>query len=77
MPSGLPTCCCPRESHPSCPTPPGPCFPGAASLQHVTVSTISDSQCKSIYGANQILGGMMCAGAMEGGKDSCQGDSGG
>ncbi|KAI7835546.1 hypothetical protein COHA_010551 [Chlorella ohadii] len=49
----------------------------SATLQHVTVSTISDSECKATYGSNQILGGMFCAGTMAGGKDSCQGDSGG
>ncbi len=58
------------------PLPPLPLVP-AATLQHVTVSTISDSECKSTYGSNQILGGMFCAGTMAGGKDSCQGDSGG
>ncbi|XP_076057515.1 trypsin-1-like [Oratosquilla oratoria] len=45
-------------------------------LQKVTVTVISDSECRDAYGSSKILDSMMCAGG-DGEKDSCQGDSGG
>lgn len=45
-------------------------------MQAVTVSKISDSQCKQAYGS-VIDNSQFCAGDWSGGKDSCQGDSGG
>ena len=46
-------------------------------LHSVDVPGISNSQCQDAYTAEQISDAMMCAGAPEGGIDSCQGDSGG
>lgn len=44
-------------------------------LMKVTVPMVSIASCRSSYGQNAILAGMICAGT--GGRDSCQGDSGG
>ena len=44
-------------------------------LQWVEVPTISNAECASSY--DVITSSMICAGHPEGGKDSCQGDSGG
>jgi len=47
-------------------------------LQHVTVPTITNDECKAAYGSSSITGAMVCAGDVDdGGVDSCQGDSGG
>jgi trypsin len=45
-------------------------------MQAVTVEMISDSQCTQAYGS-VIDNSQFCAGDWSGGKDSCQGDSGG
>ncbi|MGC9457623.1 MAG: trypsin-like serine protease [Halothiobacillaceae bacterium] len=45
-------------------------------LMQVNVPVLSESDCKTNYGA-QITDNMLCAGYMEGQRDSCQGDSGG
>ena len=44
-------------------------------LRKVTVSSINRDTCKKTY--DWITAGQICAGVLEGGKDSCQGDSGG
>jgi len=46
-------------------------------LRDVKVPAISNSQCKSYLGNNEITSKMVCAGYEAGKKDSCQGDSGG
>jgi len=49
----------------------------ANKLQKVEVPVVSDANCRSSYGDEEITDSMICAGLAEGGKDSCQGDSGG
>ena len=39
---------------------------------HVTAPLISKASCMQGYGNDKILDGMLCAGHMTGGKDSCQ-----
>ncbi|KAK0157518.1 hypothetical protein PV328_011257 [Microctonus aethiopoides] len=47
-------------------------------LLSVTVPILSNAQCRATkYPTKRITENMMCAGFIEGGKDSCQGDSGG
>ncbi|XP_037026767.1 trypsin-2-like [Bradysia coprophila] len=48
----------------------------SSSLRRVNVLTIDHTRCNRAYG-NIHPTGMICAGTVEGGKDSCQGDSGG
>lgn len=60
---------CGSLTHP--PTHPQTTWP-AATLQQVTVPYLTDATCKSIYNNSQILPGMLCAGDLAGGKDSCQ-----
>ncbi|XP_035379209.1 transmembrane protease serine 9 [Electrophorus electricus] len=45
-------------------------------LQKAQVSIIAQSDCLQSYGSG-ITASMMCAGAMDGGRDTCLGDSGG
>uniref|UniRef100_A0A4W5N1E3 Peptidase S1 domain-containing protein n=1 Tax=Hucho hucho TaxID=62062 RepID=A0A4W5N1E3_9TELE len=45
-------------------------------LQKADVNIIEQSDCQQAYG-NSLTPSMMCAGYMEGGKDTCLGDSGG
>ncbi|XP_003791604.1 anionic trypsin-like [Otolemur garnettii] len=45
-------------------------------LQCVKVPLMSDAQCKAAY-PGEITSNMICASFLEGGKDSCQGDTGG
>uniref|UniRef100_A0A670JXY5 Peptidase S1 domain-containing protein n=1 Tax=Podarcis muralis TaxID=64176 RepID=A0A670JXY5_PODMU len=45
-------------------------------LQCLNAPVLSSSQCMKAY-PGQITQNMMCVGFLEGGKDSCQGDSGG
>lgn len=47
----------------------------SSTLLDATVTTMSNSQCKTSYGTTSITNNMICAAAA--GKDSCQGDSGG
>jgi|ERR1711915_193623 len=49
----------------------------ANKLQKVDVPVVSDADCRSAYGQEDVTDSMICAGLDEGGKDSCQGDSGG
>ena len=44
-------------------------------LQEVTVTTITNQQCRGRYGYSRITDNMICARGV--GRDSCQGDSGG
>merc|ERR1712181_90493 len=46
-------------------------------LQKVDVPVVSDDHCRDSYGQADITDSMICAGLDQGGKDSCQGDSGG
>lgn len=45
----------------------------STNLQEVTVPILSNSECrKTGYGASRITDNMLCAGFMDGEKDSCQ-----
>lgn len=46
-------------------------------LNEVALPVASLSACRAAYGADSILGTMLCAGRASGGIDTCQGDSGG
>merc|ERR1712215_436415 len=46
-------------------------------LMKVTVPVVSDDDCRDAYGVSEIADSMICAGLEQGGKDSCQGGSGG
>ncbi|WP_018135245.1 S1 family serine peptidase [Acaricomes phytoseiuli] len=46
-------------------------------LRKVTVPIVSNSDCSSAYGGGYYQDSMVCAGYPQGGKDSCQADSGG
>jgi len=46
-------------------------------LQQVKVDIINREKCRSMYSTTEITDNMICAGTEEGGKDACQGDSGG
>ncbi len=46
-------------------------------LQEVNVPLVSHDECSSVFGYGEITNNMICAGFIEGGKDSCFGDSGG
>lgn len=47
-------------------------------LQKVTIPIVSDEECRKRYSASLIADSMICAGYVNtGGKDSCNGDSGG
>uniref|UniRef100_W5LV75 Peptidase S1 domain-containing protein n=1 Tax=Lepisosteus oculatus TaxID=7918 RepID=W5LV75_LEPOC len=52
-----------------------------STLQEVQLPIIGNRQCGClndvVFGANSVTGNMICAGVLEGGKDSCQGDGGG
>ncbi|XP_034062125.1 serine protease 27-like isoform X3 [Gymnodraco acuticeps] len=52
-------------------------LPSPKSLMEVEVPIVGNRQCKCDYGVNTITDNMICAGLRAGGKDSCQGDSGG
>ncbi|RXN38824.1 nidogen and EGF-like domain-containing 1 [Labeo rohita] len=51
-------------------------LPSPNVLQEVYVPIIGNRQCNCLYGVGNITDNMICAGLLEGGKDSCQGDSG-
>ena len=46
-------------------------------LQKVNVGIISNEVCKYMYDPIEVTDNMLCAGDSKGGKDACQGDSGG
>ena len=46
-------------------------------LREVSVKIISNEVCKYMYQPIEVTGNMLCAGDAKGGKDACQGDSGG
>ena len=46
-------------------------------LRAVEVEIIGREACQKFYSSKKITSRMVCAGVPEGGKDSCQGDSGG
>ncbi|MFJ8792454.1 S1 family peptidase [Streptomyces sp. NPDC102462] len=46
-------------------------------LRTATVPVVSDSSCRTSYGADFVQTDMVCAGYTSGGVDTCQGDSGG
>lgn len=48
----------------------------AANLQSTNVPLITNKVCKIVYG-NRITDDMVCAGIPAGGRDACQGDTGG
>jgi len=47
-------------------------LPSPQTLQEVQVSIFGNRQCKCLYGVTKITDNMMCAGVLEGGKDSCK-----
>ncbi|XP_038135056.1 transmembrane protease serine 9-like isoform X1 [Cyprinodon tularosa] len=51
-------------------------LPSPQNLMEVKVPVVGNRQCKCSYGESTITENMICAGLQEGGKDSCQGDSG-
>ncbi|XP_030387452.1 trypsin eta-like [Scaptodrosophila lebanonensis] len=52
--------------------------PSSYWLEQVHVPIVSVEKCGEVYGANQITERMICAGDLtEGGRDACQGDTGG
>ena len=46
-------------------------------LQHVMVNMMDREKCRAKYSTKEITDNMICAGTERGGKDACQGDSGG
>ncbi|XP_042591975.1 uncharacterized protein LOC109055827, partial [Cyprinus carpio] len=47
-------------------------LPSPNVLQEVEVPVIGNRQCSCLYGVGEITDNMICAGLLEGGKDSCQ-----
>ncbi|KAL0180384.1 hypothetical protein M9458_025826, partial [Cirrhinus mrigala] len=50
----------------------GVALPSPNVLQEVDVPVIGNRQCNCLYGVGEITDNMICAGLLEGGKDSCQ-----
>lgn len=44
-------------------------FPPCTDLQHVTIAYFDAATCQALYPFGQIKPGMLCAGALAGGKD--------
>jgi secreted trypsin-like serine protease len=55
----------------------GELFAGSARLRETTIETIATPQCVQRYSGAVVGAGQICAGLEQGGKDSCEGDSGG
>ncbi|VCW53664.1 unnamed protein product [Gulo gulo] len=70
LPAG--TCC--RVSGWGTTTSPQVTYP--QTLQCANIQLRSDEECRQVY-PGKITANMLCAGSKEGGKDSCEGDSGG
>lgn len=52
--------------------------PSSPHLEQVHVPIVSSEQCNQIYGTGEVTERMICAGDVEqGGRDACQGDTGG
>ncbi|KAM9457474.1 testisin-like [Clarias gariepinus] len=47
-------------------------LPSPGTLQEVKVPVIGNRKCNCLYGAGSITDNMLCAGLLQGGKDSCQ-----
>jgi secreted trypsin-like serine protease len=52
-------------------------YAGVPQLLETTVPLTDHAACQAVYGAAAVGDGQICAGFVEGGRDSCQGDSGG
>lgn len=52
-------------------------FAGSSRLLEAAIELVGEPSCKSRYGDATIGPGQLCAGLEQGGKDSCQADSGG
>ncbi|XP_031240151.1 kallikrein-13 [Mastomys coucha] len=70
----LPTGTCCRVSGWGTTTSPQVNYP--KTLQCANIELRSDEECRQVY-PGKITANMLCAGTKEGGKDSCEGDSGG
>ena len=46
-------------------------------LNQVELPLLSHAECHKMYGSRLVHEGVLCAGYRQGGKDSCQNDSGG
>ncbi|KAL0972662.1 hypothetical protein UPYG_G00192560 [Umbra pygmaea] len=46
-------------------------------LQEVSLLVVGNRECECLYGNGSITDNMLCAGVLDGGQASCQGDSGG
>uniref|UniRef100_A0A1B0ALE7 Peptidase S1 domain-containing protein n=1 Tax=Glossina palpalis gambiensis TaxID=67801 RepID=A0A1B0ALE7_9MUSC len=51
--------------------------PSSRYLKEVEVPIVSTTECTQSYGEGEITERMICAGLVNGGKDACQGDTGG
>ncbi|XP_011236179.1 kallikrein-13 isoform X1 [Ailuropoda melanoleuca] len=71
---GLPAGTCCRVSGWGTTTSPQVSYP--QTLQCANIQLRSDEECRQVY-PGKITPNMLCAGTKEGGKDSCEGDSGG
>ncbi|KAK1794328.1 hypothetical protein P4O66_011214, partial [Electrophorus voltai] len=49
-------------------------LPFPETLQEVNVPVVGNRQCGCLYGVGMITDNMICAGPLQGGLDSCQGD---
>jgi len=47
-------------------------LPAPGILQETMVPVVANDQCNTLLGSGSVTSNMMCAGLMEGGKDTCQ-----